>query len=207
MNQAQLIARIEEEAGVETEELPIVRSVVWFPQRSPLEVSLLYGNIPDDNAGLGRPVGSKEAAVKALMDGMKPTVFRVGNRCPLNPVLSIVSIFDNDTEARVYCAPVPVPGEPMPAGGAEHYSRYTLSKAASVFTLTIMSEEVFINEAAAEWSDVFEAYMEVLDGLGGDDEDEEKEDKETPEGETAAPAEPPAAPAAPSTTAPSPTVG
>lgn len=168
MNYRELIAEIEEGAEVKTAELPMMRSAVWFPQRTPMEVGLLAPLIPDDNPDKGRPLGSKDRETRAMIDALRPTAFRVNNPCPLHGKLTVISIFADEEEIRVYCAPLVRVGEvadPEPPP----FSLYTLYVKNPVYTLTVMNVDVFLKEVAAEW---------IIVAGSGDEDDEEEGDEE-----------------------------
>lgn len=176
MNYRQLIAQIEDEAGVNSEELPLGRSVVWFPARTPLEVSLLYAGIPEDDPANKRPLGSKDREVKALFDGLKPTVFRAGQICPLNAGLTVVCVFGDSEEARVYCAALVPPGD-APLANPQPFTRYTLSMKSPTYMVAVMALDTFVSEAQAELIDLYTMHMVSVNAEIEEEEEEETEEK------------------------------
>jgi len=138
MNLQELMRKIEDIAGFEPDyhlDLPNILSFGWFPFKSPIEVSLL------------QPITAPEK-MQGLLDQMSPTVFRVGHVCPFNDTMTILAIFEDEDEARLYAvqtvSPNGVTQRALPP------TRYTVSKHAPIYSTTAMPQDVFESEVAKE---------------------------------------------------------
>jgi hypothetical protein len=161
MNLAETMTSIAETAGVELPELPLIATVGWFPVKSPIEVSLLL-QLLAASAGTGETeedrrklAVERERERETLFAEMRPTMFRVGQICPLNRNMSVLAIFQDEDEARVYTLQTVA----LKADGTIQTippTLYRLSRGTPVFSAAPMKMDVFESEIAKELQEVFQ---------------------------------------------------
>jgi hypothetical protein len=167
VNLAETMTSIAETAGVELPELPLVATVAWFPVKSPIEVSLLL-QLLAASAGTGETeedrrklAVERERERETLFAEMRPTMFRVGQICPLNRNMSVLAIFEDEDEGRIYALqtiqlPIRPDGSIPPAIPP---TLYRLSKGTPVFSAIPMKMDVLESEIAKELQAVFQASL------------------------------------------------
>jgi hypothetical protein len=162
MDLRETLADIADTAGVETSELPLAIAFGWFPFRSPIEASLYLQRLLTSsprNPQDAEELAARKAEQDGYFDSMKPTVFRVFQRCPLNLNMSVLAIFEGATEARVYCLhtvttnPDGSPQKVLPP------TLYRVSKTSPIYSTAAMTMEVFESEVAKELQEAFKAAL------------------------------------------------
>lgn len=167
MNLAETMTNIAETAGVELPELPLVATVGWFPVKSPIEVSLLLqllaasGPTAEQLADMTEEqrrsltVG-REKERETLFSEMRPTMFRVGQICPLNRHMSVLAIFQDEDEARIYTLQTVVVRLDGSAQPPIPPTLYRISKSTPIFSAIPMKMDVLESEIAKELQEVFQ---------------------------------------------------
>ena len=134
--------------------LPVLRTCVWYPPKTPEEVMFLF----QVDARFQTDTAEAIAEKQRLVSDLSPTVFRQGQPCPLHDS-SVFAIFEGDP-LRVYT---------LTANGRAY--RFNLSPRGPRYTIEVMGIETFKACVAAEW----EMLAEETEPPSPDDEEDVEE--------------------------------
>jgi hypothetical protein len=137
---------IEEESGLDIDQLSRTDSYKWFTRRTATEAAMFLSYLESKSAqATDEKVRAEIDAEKNAMwdSATKPIIFSRGKAHPLNDALVIWEIFQDEEELRVYTVPK--------EGAFVKLARYRMSKSQPNFGVESMVPDTWISAVAAEW--------------------------------------------------------
>ena len=146
-----IVNYVQDNSGYDFGEFPMVQTVFWMPPGHP-------------------------NAASAFRDAQGfPIPLRVNGRWPGSALDTVLFLFEDPFEYRVYTLPIPDANAPVPPDAILTPRRFTLSKTAFAYSAAIMSFEA--------WRDLVVEDVKQAAGEepSEDPDDEEPDDDDTPE--------------------------
>lgn len=151
--------------------LPSTRLFMWFPRRTPPEVSLLAQAVLE-NPDLTPK--QKSVEVNKFLKDLEPTAITPGKPCPLDIGLDVVWMFLRDGSTYLYCLPLSKNDDvnKREVLASKPPTRFVLSMHGPQFVVETMPLLTWLLEVADELEAVDENSRTVPTGIGDEPEDD-----------------------------------